>query len=455
MHKLITTIMMLALATPVLAELTIYVEEVGTNVVFSWDGIIGNSGTKFVTSSGGSADQIVPSAKQIQLADGHVNFTTAEWYAGTSYAYGSGPSFSDFIVSCNSPFHVNPDGSLRVGKIGGDAGSIYPDLATDVFTGSFSLTNTFAFYGLFDIGGLPQTLWTADSGDGSIVFRARPVPVPDSQVLLVIGGVPIVSGGRPLVSLGTVWTPAYIDTQAWWDASDEDTITDFLGEVSQWDDKSGHILNALQGVGSQQPETGTTTINGLNTLKFGPDSDALETTFNPFSGTGVVDAHVFQVMKADVTLDQGLNFSLTGNTKAAPALRWEGRAPWVGIPEGVLFEIGGNFPPQELTATNFITTSEEVMVSWYGSDTESVKEIWKNGSLFTNNTTASTVATFGNIYIGGYPTGNYQRFELGEMIILNGTVTTETRQKVEGYLAWKWGLEADLPIGHPYKDARP
>lgn len=29
------------------------------------------------------------------------------------------------------------------------------------------------------------------------------------------------------------------------------------------------------------------------------------------------------------------------------------------------------------------------------------------------------------------------------------------RQKIQGYLAWKWGLQAKLPDGHPYKSASP
>jgi hypothetical protein len=29
------------------------------------------------------------------------------------------------------------------------------------------------------------------------------------------------------------------------------------------------------------------------------------------------------------------------------------------------------------------------------------------------------------------------------------------QQIVEGYLAWKWGLVANLPAGHPYKNNRP
>ena len=30
-----------------------------------------------------------------------------------------------------------------------------------------------------------------------------------------------------------------------------------------------------------------------------------------------------------------------------------------------------------------------------------------------------------------------------------------TVEKIEGYLAWKWGLVDNLPSDHPYKDGRP
>jgi hypothetical protein len=29
------------------------------------------------------------------------------------------------------------------------------------------------------------------------------------------------------------------------------------------------------------------------------------------------------------------------------------------------------------------------------------------------------------------------------------------RQKIEGYLAWKWGIQASLPAAHPYRNAAP
>jgi len=44
---------------------------------------------------------------------------------------------------------------------------------------------------------------------------------------------------------------------------------------------------------------------------------------------------------------------------------------------------------------------------------------------------------------------------IGELIVLDAVPSVATRQKLEGYLAWKFGLEGNLPTGHPYKGHRP
>jgi hypothetical protein len=48
--------------------------------------------------------------------------------------------------------------------------------------------------------------------------------------------------------------------------------------------------------------------------------------------------------------------------------------------------------------------------------------------------------------------------DMAELIILKGTDAanaTMLRQKAEGYLAWKYGLAANLPADHPYKNGAP
>ena len=42
-----------------------------------------------------------------------------------------------------------------------------------------------------------------------------------------------------------------------------------------------------------------------------------------------------------------------------------------------------------------------------------------------------------------------------EIIFVSYNSPADTRQKLEGYVAWKWGLQANLPSGHPYKGAPP
>lgn len=45
--------------------------------------------------------------------------------------------------------------------------------------------------------------------------------------------------------------------------------------------------------------------------------------------------------------------------------------------------------------------------------------------------------------------------QIAEVIFYNDTLIIEDRQVVEGYLAWKWGLQDNLPPTHPYKGTKP
>ena len=44
---------------------------------------------------------------------------------------------------------------------------------------------------------------------------------------------------------------------------------------------------------------------------------------------------------------------------------------------------------------------------------------------------------------------------IAEVCVFNSVLSTTNYQLIEGYLAWKWGLQANLPSGHPYKNAAP
>lgn len=88
-------------------------------------------------------------------------------------------------------------------------------------------------------------------------------------------------------------------------------------------------------------------------------------------------------------------------------------------------------------------------------------DVWNNGDV-ANKTTASanlsgnfnaTIELIGAFNTGGSATGGYAGYVI-EMIFLIDNPIGEV-QKVEGYLAWKYGLTGNLPAGHPYKTVQP
>ena len=78
--------------------------------------------------------------------------------------------------------------------------------------------------------------------------------------------------------------------------------------------------------------------------------------------------------------------------------------------------------------------------------------------MFVNGSSAYALGSLTTFTTGGITVGN--RFSLNEawpghlceIIIYNRSITTTERQKVEGYLAYKWGLRSSLPTNHPYKN---
>lgn len=75
-----------------------------------------------------------------------------------------------------------------------------------------------------------------------------------------------------------------------------------------------------------------------------------------------------------------------------------------------------------------------------------------NGILQSVTGGSTLVAASGAARIGIY----FQNQELCELLFYNGVaMPLDDIRKVEGYLAWKWGLQATLPVTHPYYQFRP
>ena len=81
---------------------------------------------------------------------------------------------------------------------------------------------------------------------------------------------------------------------------------------------------------------------------------------------------------------------------------------------------------------------------------------YANGSLTGSGATTVESNANSNIRLGANK-GAIRHFDgiVGEIIYIQDDLDTPTRQKLEGYLAHKWGMTADLPALHPYKSRPP
>lgn len=253
-----------------------------------------------------------------------------------------------------------------------------------------------------------------------------------------------------------IWTPANpgLSMVSWHDAQDDATIVqaDAAGRVSQWTDKSGSNNHWLQATALRQPTTGSDNINGFNVIGFVAASQYfLAMGSNPFGAT-ITNAALFMVINVKTVTEAITTFSLTGSATAAN--RWQSHVPWS---DGtVYFDNGGVSGANRVNYASGWAANKLAVMGFIGSTTSSVQQIWEGGTLKIGDATGHSVSTVGNPTLGAGAGGSeHDTCAIGEVIIINGTVSEYTRVRIEGYLAHKWGRTADLPISHPCRWAPP
>jgi hypothetical protein len=248
----------------------------------------------------------------------------------------------------------------------------------------------------------------------------------------------------------TVWNPSMITTALWLDAADASTVTTVSSAVSQWNDKSGNGRNATQSTAGYRPTYTSAGQNGLNVLTFDGTDDwlALPNTTNPSGGNATfvackpnhVNTVTFIIGRAYTWGSWQLASAGTGTT-----VRYGmGRD---GIDEGVI------------TATGLTNNTDKVLTGTY--DNANVR-VSSNGNTFvttayTPNPTynANDATTIGAARTTSNVIASPFRGPMYEIVVIHSAPSQTVIEKMQGYLAHKWGLTASLPAGHPYKTVGP
>lgn len=259
---------------------------------------------------------------------------------------------------------------------------------------------------------------------------------------------PVGVGMRPFIvyppaSGDTLWTPSQITTTAWYDASDTTTITESGGAVSQLSDKSTNNYHATQVTAAKQPTTGTRTINGLNVLDFDGTDDSLAIAHSALYSIPAT-CYLFTVAQLDgSTANAIICASQSLNRKWGLDLDTDG-TDTLTIRSG--------------SSQRAIGTAGTLDLAIWAQEADGAGNLKarKSGNLIYDGTPSAADATSDNLHIGSrVGTGNYFDGIIAEIIRIDSSIDTDTRYRIEGYLANKWGFEDNLPVGHPYKSSPP
>lgn len=240
------------------------------------------------------------------------------------------------------------------------------------------------------------------------------------------------------------WTPAEITTALWLDAADSSTVTTVSGAVSQWDDKSGNGRDFAQNTTSLRPILTTNGLGGLPIITFDGTNDYLSSA----TTTGSSTATVAIVWKLNQLVQNERIYDIKTGFGGLQLLR-------DNLTSTICTK--SSFYQSGLVSDQWFTTALSTELTIQRFDTNSTL-FNRNGSVITG-TTGLNVGEAGSVSTIGaradLASTTYLDGSIAELVVVNGISSVIEVQKLEGYLAHKWGLTANLPAGHPYKSAAP
>ncbi len=264
------------------------------------------------------------------------------------------------------------------------------------------------------------------------------------------------------VVVGT-WTPADEGTvKAWYDFSDTATITASGSNIVAMLDKSGfgnHVVNF-----DTPPTTGTATLNGLNVGVFPGSSGLVRNVLSE----GAVDLpnnnsttlFVLAMFDSSTVTDGGLLWTgneLTIHNYDSCEL---GRDDFSAVARGHVMAAYGDFSNNSISQAAAYNYTDNTWHAFASTHTTASRSIYEDGTLKGSGALISPPHSFPDAIIVGRAISaprlafRILKGRIAQAIVVEGT-TTATRQKLEGWVMWKYGLEAQLPTGHPYKSAPP
>lgn len=227
-------------------------------------------------------------------------------------------------------------------------------------------------------------------------------------------------------------------------------------------------------VGGFSPTSITGGILWLDASTFAQSNDTVVTTWPSatpsyslnMTGSGTIKTGILNGLRVmAVATNQNWTLSTSGYTSASYTMFFVSRQTGgtnrrVFIGNGnVLYGYWGGYK-------NAVYLEGWVAGPSTGSDTNwdiytFVRTSSGSGSFWRYGVNISTYGSSGSglngfyVNTGGCCGGETSDAQIAEIVIYNVDLTAANCRKIEGYLAWKWGLQANLPSDHLHKSAPP
>jgi hypothetical protein len=247
------------------------------------------------------------------------------------------------------------------------------------------------------------------------------------------------------------WTPEHLTAGAslWLDAGDSSTITLNGSTVSQWDDKSGNARHVTQATAGNQPDYSS------DIIAFNGTSDYLANNSAFMYDNGEADVYLIASVNSaadDRIVSEGFTGSNTPIYCIAETHNTDASRMCTLIRNDAnSVRFNHNF----LSAAGAFDNSAKLYM-WRDTGTSVAGRV-SGGTETSVAYTRSGVMSLNTFAVGALLRATpsvHAKVDIHELVI-TGNLSDDERQRMEGYLAWKWGLEASLPGGHPYESAAP
>ncbi len=218
----------------------------------------------------------------------------------------------------------------------------------------------------------------------------------------------------------------------WLDANDPASITYSSGtSVSQWNDKSGYRNNVSQSTASNQPTISSNYVNGRSAMLFTPN----------------------QWVQGNISIETYTRFLVYSNSVVNVGAAVMDGAGFLQNGGGTTYQdsVGYFNPPPSFQTGSFFRIAEAYFPVTGGTS----GRIWIDGTEYTSLPFYAPVGNYPSSYVafGRRGDGIYFTGAVAEAILFNRSLTTSEMNMMEGYLAYKYGLQSRLPSNHPYRTA--